>query len=69
LRSGLSRSGLHCAGATRPGSTSVNPSKNQAMPREVVLAAELIVPDARRIGVAGTDRILGARFRGRRRLG
>jgi uncharacterized membrane protein YgaE (UPF0421/DUF939 family) len=30
-RSGLSRSGRHCAGRTRPGSTSVNPSKNRAM--------------------------------------
>ena len=30
-RSGLSSSGLHCAGVTRPGSTSVNPSKNRAM--------------------------------------
>ena len=31
LRSGLSRSGRHCAGRTDQGSTSVNPSKNRVM--------------------------------------
>ena len=30
-RSGSPRSGRHCPGATKPGSTSVNPSKNRVM--------------------------------------
>ena len=37
--------------------------------REVVLAAELIVPDPGRVGITGADRDIGARPGGRRRFG
>ena len=36
---------------------------------EVVLAAELVVPDAGRVGIADTDRVIGFRPGGGRRLG